>query len=417
MKALFAIVSYIVVTAVLAAMPVFAWTEPEDHGTTQDEPLIGPRGRAEGQPEPWPFGVLGEFRKRGITAGFTYRGEAFQSIGLSPDNVTRYQGLAEAALNIDTEKAGLWAKGKLFVRGQNGHGQGINVTADGIAQPISDIDAPDFTQISQYGLIQGFFNGILSLDIGKRDVNAIFCVNGVAENFVSPGFALPPTVPMPTFPADALGLSFFVKPHHLFVLGLGSYDGAPKIGGLGFSTAFQKGEPYFSVFEARWEPAFGANRVLKGTYTVGLWYIGGTFQGTGSNADRAFSGNYGCYIVLNQTIYRHRTSGRDGRELKMFAQFGSAPSDRNIQNRFVSLGAVYTGLSKERHALGFGIGRTSFTPAGINPKRRHLLNVELFSIIRVASWFNLQPDIQYYSRSRGCEKNGFAPGVRSTLHF
>lgn len=54
-----------------------------------------------------------------------------------------------------------------------------------------------------------------------------------------------------------------------------------------------------------------------------------------------------------------RSLRHDGSQpsVRMFAQFGWAPSDRNIENRYILLGAVYTGLWKASHAVGLGISR------------------------------------------------------------
>ena len=148
----------------------------------------------------------------GLTVQLTYRGEVFHSFNLIPDNDTRYRGLVDLHLALDTGRSGLWPNGELFIYGQNGHGNGFDVNPSGDPLPISNIDARHFTQISQFGLKQELPGGKAQIRLGKQDVNAIFDVNHFGGDFIFPAYTLIPTIPMPTFPAPALGTSLFVEP-------------------------------------------------------------------------------------------------------------------------------------------------------------------------------------------------------------
>jgi carbohydrate-selective porin OprB len=115
-----------------------------------------------------------KLNERGVTLEFNHTGEAFHSFELQPNGVTRYRGLINLTLSFDTEKLGLWPRGELFIQGQTGHGRGIDISPGGVVQPISNIHARDFTQISEYGLKQDLLNGGVQIILGKKDVNLIF---------------------------------------------------------------------------------------------------------------------------------------------------------------------------------------------------------------------------------------------------
>jgi carbohydrate-selective porin OprB len=205
-----------------------------------------------------------EIKNAGIDLQLTYTGEVFHSFDLVPDGATNYRGLVELALTLDTTKLGLWRDGEIFVIGQTGHGQGVDSAAAGNLFPISNIDGQDFTEISQYGVSQRFLDGKLQLQAGKQDVNSQFAVNDFGSQFVNPSYTLISNVPMPTFPAPALGLTVLVAAPPLVSVGAGIYDGGSKINSLGVDTAIDGQGGYFAILEPGWKPAFGADGSYNG---------------------------------------------------------------------------------------------------------------------------------------------------------
>jgi carbohydrate-selective porin OprB len=294
-------------------------------------------GPASVSSEPNTFGS--RLKDYGLTVQLTYTGEAFHSFNLIPDDDTRYRGLVDLHLALDTGQSGLWPNGELFVYGQNGHGNGFNVNPAGEPLPISNIDARDFTQISQFGFKQGLLGGKAQIRLGKQDVNALFDVNHFGSEFIFPAYTLPPTIPMPTFPAPALGTSLFVEPADWLSIGLGIYDGAPQVESLGFDTAFDGKGGYFAVYEAAWKPCFGARKQFAGAYRLGLWHHSGDFPATGDGSNaRAYSDNFGLYLMFEQRVYMEHVLEKDHQGLGVFFQFGWAPSDRNPVWRYVGAG-------------------------------------------------------------------------------
>jgi porin len=358
-----------------------------------------------------------KLNERGVTLEFNYTGEAFHSFELQPNSVTPYRGLINLTVSFDTEKLGLWPHVELFIQGQNGHGKGINISPGGIVQPISNIDARNFTQISEYGFKQDLLNGGVQIILGKKDVNLIFCANEYGNYLVNPSYALIPTVPMPTFPAPALGAALFAEPLKPLSLGLGFYDGSPKVGGLGFDTLFDNKGGHFLVFEPAWKPNFGKEDRYPGDYRLGFWYHSGAFQETGSSPNlKTFQGNYGFYVLMNQVVYKGNGGLSNDSEFGLFIQFGWSPNDRNSVTQYIGTGFRYKGVLQDRHPDTLGLGMSYSWLVGIHG-RTELTNIELFYVLPLTSWMSLQPDIQYFHHLNGDRKNGLSAGLRWLVGF
>jgi porin len=361
-------------------------------------------------------GCLSKLNQAGIHFHLNYTGEVFHGFRVIPDGATRYRGLLELEASLDTGKAGLWPGGEGFIKGQNGYGKGFSVDPGGILLPLSVIGAPDFTQVAEYGLKQRFLDGHLRVILGKQDANNYFSVNRYGLSFDFPSYTLIATVPMPTFPAYALGTSVFVEPTEWMSIGMGLYAGAPQIGGLGFDNAFNGNGGSFSIMELTWKPGAGGREEHNGHYSLGMWYHSGNFANTQtSSGPSTLSGNYGWYLMLSRLLFRETPSKADDQGLGAFFQFGWAPEDRNSATKYVGAGFTYKGLFPNRDKDEIGVGLSYTWLVATEPVAgagTHLTNVELFYAARVNSWLILQPDVQYCDNPGNGFKNGFAAGIR-----
>ena len=354
---------------------------------------------------------------RGISFNLGYTGEVFRGFDLADGRGTEYRGMVNLHFALNTEKMGLWPGGELFLDAQNGHGRGLSLSPGGVGLPISNIDAEDYTEIYEYGIIQTFLDEMVQLRLGKQDVNDIFSVNEFGLNFIFPSFTLIPTVPMPTFPAPALGGAAFIEPVQWLSLGMGFYDGGPEIDSLGFDTAFDGKGGYFSVFEPAWRPGFGEDGRYQGNYRLGFWYHSGNFAATQPD-HRQFSDNYGFYLMFDQLVYQPNNSG-DDRGIGVFFQFGWAPKDRNQVTRYLGGGFSWKGfLPWRRHdSIAVGLGHSRLVASQPPGEKTDLTNVELFYIAQLTPWVSLQPDIQYFDNPAAGKSNGWALGLRWVFSF
>ena len=356
-----------------------------------------------------------DLEDRGITFNLGYTGEVFRGFELADHVGTEYRGMVNLYFALNTEKMGLWPDGELFLDAQNGHGRGLSLSPGGLDLPISDIDAEDYTEIYEYGIIQTFLDKTVQLRLGKQDVNNIFSVNDFGGNFIFPSFTLIPTVPMPTFPAPALGVAAFIEPVTWLSLGAGFYDGGPKVESLGFDTAFDGKGGYFSIFEPAWTPGFGKDGSYQGNYRVGFWYHSGNFASTQPN-HRQFSDNYGFYLMFDQLVYQ---PDNDDRGLGVFFQFGWAPKDRNEVTRHLGGGFSWKGFLpwRQHDSIAVGMGNSRLVGSEPPGKRINLTTVELFYLARLTPWLSLQPDIMYFDNPAVGESNGWALGLRWLFTF
>jgi porin len=406
----------ITLAVILVALPVIVQAA-EESGRQHSLAMDPGSARLNSQPAD----LRSRLEDCGLTVQLTYTGESFRSFRLIPDNSIRYRGLVDLHLDLDTGKSGLWPNGEFFIYGQNGHGKGFVVNPAGDDLPISNIDARDFTQISQFGFQQSFLDEKVRIRLGKQDVNAIFDVNHFGGDFIFPAYTLIPTIPMPTFPAPALGTSLFVEPAGWLSLGAGIYDGDPQIESLGFDTAFDGKGGYFSIFEGAWKPGFGSQNQYTGNYRVGLWHHSGDFAATGDSSNsKEYSDNYGFYLMFEQLVFREQHKESDDRGLGVFFQFGWAPSDRNPVWRYIGAGFSYKGLWRGRENDTLNVGLNYSWLAGNDPEgdpKTHLANIEMFYTAQLTSWLSLQPDIQYYDTPTEDRRTGFAAGLRWILQF
>jgi carbohydrate-selective porin OprB len=70
--------------------------------------------------------------------------------------------------------------------------------------------------------------------------------------------------------------------------------------------------------------------------------------------------------------------------------------------------------SRPHDILGFA---TSHSWLMSNHGRTGLANIELFYLLPLTSWMNLQPDIQYFHHPSDDRKNGLSAGLRWIVLF
>ena len=99
-------------------------------------------------------GLLGQrFHGRGgLAVEYIYTGEVFANMrgGLDTRRAAAYRGNFDLVMIGDLDEMGFAPGGTIFLYGQNGHGCGLTDTYVGDFQTISNIDAPDFMQMSEF---------------------------------------------------------------------------------------------------------------------------------------------------------------------------------------------------------------------------------------------------------------------------
>lgn len=343
-----------------------------------------------------------------IKINHLYTGEEFTNFSGGIKKGHSHRNNLDFTFTIDTERAGLWKGGKLHIYYENGLGNGITREYVGDMQVLSNIDAHDFSQISEYYIGQFFQEGRLHFKIGKQDANNDFNVTEPALDFINSSFGLMPNVPLPTFPNPSLGISGTCHFTENISLGAGFYDGNGKGGSWGFSTAF--GPDPVSCAVVEWGGSHGF--LGTGKVKLGTWRHGGKYFSLRSKNVR--SSNFGGYLILE-----HKMMGSKKNEscLDSFFQYGFAPGELNEVQNYLGFGLKASGFTAFRlnDSLGIGMARAGVSDDLDGMKSE--TTFEMYYLCAFRKTITIQPDFQYIINTGGTNKDSLVGGIRFSLGF
>jgi porin len=340
---------------------------------------------------------------------YIYTGEAFTNMrgGLGTRRATQYNGLIDFVMTIDLEEAGAPLGGTFFFFAENNHGRALTNNYVGDFQTYSNIDAPDFSQVSEFWYENTVMDDFLTFRLGRQDANAEFAVVDLGGDFINSSMGFSPTILMPSYPVGTMGISTFFQLSEQLHLKAGVFDGGANLDEFGFS---QEGG-VFSIFELKSTHELGG---LPGDLHAGIWHHGGDFDEfpTGGTV----KGNHGVYLGADQLIWRENPDDEeDDQGIGVFVQYGWTPDDRNDLRYHIGSGIVFKGLvdGRDDDILGFGYTRVKFSSflAGQSAESAF----ELFYKAPVNDHLTLQPDLQFISRPNGIERDAFLAGLRFEL--
>jgi porin len=355
----------------------------------------------------------------GIDWTVLYTGEVYNNMrgGISTVDATRYRGNTNIVMLYDTEANELWDGGEFFVYGSNTHGKTLSSEFVGDWQLYSNIDSaprPNLMQVSEYWYMHKFRDGAFATKIGKCDANADFAYMDLASSFAHMSFSMSPNILMPTWPNQALGVVNIWQPREKLTLSLGVYDGAGDGRLWGFTTLGDNGA--FLIGQAKWEPRFGSDGTLLGTYRAGVWGHTGAFDFV-TDFDTTFVQTHGTYFTMEQLVWHEKCSEEQG--LGLFSQLSVAdgPSEFNVLNLHWSVGALYRGFfeGREEDIIGVGLTKVEFkNGTGSVTDYTYETAIETFYRYEITPWASIQPDLQYISNPGGTGNNrdAFVAGFR-----
>ena len=347
----------------------------------------------------------------GVNFESIYTGEIFSKLsgGINNNKGAEYRGNFDFTAALDTENAGLWHGGFFYVYFENTHGEGISNEYVGDIQLLSNIDAHDFSQISEYIIYQSFMNDRLLLKLGKQDGNNDFNMTETAVEFINSSFGIMPNVLLPTFPDNALGAATFISIKENFSVSAGIFDGNGKGGKSGFDTAFNSDAVSVSVIET----LIGYAPSRRGNLKLGVWRHGGTWQYMTSAKSK--HQNTGAYIIIEQGILVEKES--DKFCLDSFFQYGYADININKIPNYIGAGLRAQCLIPKRPDDSIGIG---FASTGINQDISGMKTetaIEAYYLAKFKEVLIIQPDIQYIINPGGTGNSAFVMGARFYLNF
>lgn len=419
-------------------------------------------------------GARSRLADRGVSIGVTSTSEALRTVSGGAKQGDAFEGLVDIAADTDLEKLVGWWGATTHLRVLQIHNAGDENAADyaGAISDPSNIDALATTRLFTAWFQQEFGNAG-SIRIGQLAADDEFFTSDTASGLINGTFGwgnnLAANLPSggPGYPLATPGVRGQIN-----VLDTVSVLGAVFSGDPAGSGCYRddpdtdphacnrRGTTFSLDGGALWmaEIQHLVNQKAHATglaaaYKVGAWSHTGRFtdqrfgwDATGvlvSLADPAavdektHDGNWGVYAVADQMIWRGEASS-----FSLFLRGALSPSDRNLVSGYIDGGFGLKGpfSRREDDTLTFGIAHTRVSgdltdldrdmvlfSGAPYPVRRGETVLELSYAMQVASWWVVQPDIQYIIRPGGGAPrpeeetrgmgNAFLAGVRSEINF
>lgn len=414
--------------APLEAAPVDAGSEVElvaDGGVADDPVEVNQpfsKEFADGFDEWWHgdhftgewLGARSWLASHGIIFDLVYAAELFGTAAPFTDrSQALLNGHLDVALTLDFEAMGLWKGGKLYLLGQNNHGEGIN-TIVGSPTEISNIEAPPYTQLGEFFLEQNIAD-VVRVRLGKQDANREFGTPRFGGNFINNNFGMLPSSPLPSYPTNGLGAVVVVNPVPWVTLKASVFEGRPQVSSLGFDSALVPNAGHFVISSANVSHKLGRQGKSNGTSTLGFFRQQGRFEEITSEPNpRVFSELWGLFAQHDERIYINPEDENDPRCFTIIPRLGWSQPDRFNMSLFLGVSVAFHGFGlREDDTVGIGVGyltinrQTNGTPG---PGGEFF--VEIFYKWRFTKFMSLQPDIQYYRTPGGDGQDALLVGAR-----
>jgi porin len=428
------------------------------------------------------LGDVGALRTRlsdaGITANLVEQSDLHGNSSGGLKQGATYGGLTTLTVQLDTEKAGLWAGGLFNISGLQIHGRNLSQYYLGTLQTSSGIEALPTTRLWEIWYQHTFLNGAFDVKLGQQSVDQEFMTSSNSAIFVntSMGWPLLPSVDMyaggPAYPLSSLGIRFRGTPANNVTLLGGVFQDNPPGGPFANDSQLRGSARWGGNFNLRTgalfiaEAQYALNQPLPPgapadaakptglptSLKLGAWYDTAGFPDqrldTGgiplaspaSNGNpKLRDGNYSVYGMVDQGIWRPAPDSP--MLLSLFARAMGSTGDRNqvdfSVNGGVTVKALIPGREDDTLGVGFGVGsigssarqadRDRIALGGPSPVRSNETFIEVTYQAQVTPWLQVQPDFQYVIRPAGGVPNPYNParrlgdtavfGVRSSLTF
>lgn len=417
------------------------------------------------------LGDLGGLRTRLSDAGITVNlVEQTDLHGNTSDGYKQgatYDGLTTLTMQLDTEKAGLWAGGMFNVSGLQIHGRNLSQYYLGSLQTSSGIEALPTTRLWEIWYQHSFLEGAFDVKLGQQSIDQEFISSANGAIFINNamGWPLLPSMDMyaggPVYPLSSLGVRFRGTPMQNVSLLGGVFQDNPPGGPFANDSQLRGSTRWGGNFNLRTGALFiaeaqyalnqplapgaaaGASKPLglPASYKIGAWYDTAAFPdqrldtagiaraSAASNGNpKMRKGNYSVYGVADQGIWR--PSPDSPMLVSLFARAMGSTGDRNLVdfsiNGGVTVKALIPGRENDTLGLGFGVGTIGSSArqadrdrialggalGSTSPVRSNETFIEVTYQAQVTPWLQIQPDFQYVIRPAGGVPNPYNPARR-----
>ena len=374
------------------------------------------------------------FESRGVKFSATYISDTMANAtgGLRPG--ATYEGRLNLAVDVDLAKlaalAGLTFHANIFQI----HGRGLSRNDIGNLMPVSSLEALPTTRLYEMWFEQKFGGDKYSIRAGQLAADAEFITAKYTDALVTSTFGWPAITAInlpsggPSPPLAAMGARLKAEvTQHVTVLAA-IFNGDPAGPGADdpqlrnrYGLNFRVNDPPLLLSEVQYayHQEKGATG-LPGAVKLGGWFHDGAFDdqrfaATGLSLAVPGAGNpaqhrtdFGIYGVFEQMLLR--LSGKDDRNIGLFARVSGSPDDRNLISFYADTGFAIKGpfAARPDDTFGFGLAYArisdqaraldqDFNALGASPRP-----VRDFEALAIASYqvqlregFSLIPNLQY----------------------
>jgi porin len=330
----------------------------------------------------------------------SYLGDVVNNLVGGIQKGTRYLGMANIRIGMDTEKAGLHKGGEFYINAANTHGGTPSSDLFGDFQVISNIEAGNLTYIQELWYKQTVRK--VSLILGLQDLNTEFISSEYASLFINSSFGthsnIADNLPVPIFPLTSLGFQVHYGISEAWTIKTAFFDGVPE----DFET-----NPYNLQWNLKKEDGFlwfteiCRNDVFRmpGTYKLGWYYHNAHKVVTVIENQTIVSSNpanYGIYMVVDQRII----TTESGKKLSVFAKGSFSPRNINLNCYYFDFGMHFKGVFGKRKEDIIGIATAH---AGMHGATGSETVIELYYQGKFGEHLLVQPDLQYIINPAGTD--------------
>jgi porin len=397
------------------------------------------------------FGLRTALSRYGISIALQETSEVLGNVTGGVHRGAAYDGLTQAILQLDTQRAFGFYGGLFNVSALQIHGR--NLSADNLAslQTSSGIEADRATRLWELWYDQKFLaEDRFDIRIGLQSADQEFINNQNGAYFVNTMFGWPvvPSYDMPgggpAYPLSAPAVRFRYRPINALAILVGVFNGSPadtnngdaqQVNATGASFPINRGPLVLMELQYTY-PALGgmeepgAGAPLGYTYKLGAWYNREHFDdlrydttgiplaspnSTGLPLQHA--GDFSIYALADQMVWR--AANNPNRSVSVFGRaMGTPQSDRNLINASFNGGVVFHSpfISRPDDTAGLGLGyahvsggqagadrdailyNTLGGQAGYLPVQSSETFIEATYQYQARPWWQIQPDAQYVFR-------------------
>jgi porin len=411
-------------------------------------------------------GTWGGFRPKLIDRGVefigSYDAELWGNTRGGLETGTVFTGLLDFGLKLDLEKAIGWRGASLNTTWLLLSGKNASNALVGNFLTISN--NAGFNTLRNYELWfqQNLLDDKISIRLGQLAADTEFFVSDYGATFLNGTFGWPASMYMnlpgggPSFPVGTLGMRLAVQPVKWFKFQSAVFQGnvyAQNVNAHGFRWRLDSQNGFFFLNEAQFHWNQKAEEMgLLGQFKAGAWFHTARFAE--ANDSGFVRGNYGCYFILDQMLYRippkaaedPATADRDGKSalsktdgkgvtekksdqgLGWFGRIAFEPQDRNFLGFCFDTGLTYKGLipTREGDTLGVafayaqlssGAQQAEIDEGSVGVSAEMALEVTYQA--QITKWLSIQPDLQVIIKPGGNQdlRNALVVGGRFSITF